>query len=158
MNWKGFGRNMSLPYWKALSRHSPGGFEKNHEKPVRLAGLRADISTRDLPNTKRECWPVGHDVRGLAIEVSWVIVRSTPLTGHWSWFAGQERGRDENVQHLYRSVGVFSEHLNTKLFVLQALTTLYLPACSYVMYDYMHFCLFKDAVTSSDYIAQIMSW
>jgi hypothetical protein len=37
LNWKGFGRYRSLPNYKALSRHSPGGTEENHEK--RQSGL-----------------------------------------------------------------------------------------------------------------------
>jgi hypothetical protein len=31
---------------------------------VRIAGLRAEIWTRDLPNRK-ECWPLDHDVRNI---------------------------------------------------------------------------------------------
>jgi hypothetical protein len=42
--------------FKVLSQHLPGWTEKNHEKPpVRIAGLRAEIWNRDLPNTKQEC-------------------------------------------------------------------------------------------------------
>jgi hypothetical protein len=38
-NWKGFGRKRSWPNFKVLSRHSPGGTEKNHEKTqVSIAG------------------------------------------------------------------------------------------------------------------------
>jgi hypothetical protein len=32
MNWKGFGRKRSWPYFKVLSRHSPGGTKENHKK------------------------------------------------------------------------------------------------------------------------------
>jgi hypothetical protein len=31
MDWKGFGRKLSRPNFKALSRHSPGGTEINPE-------------------------------------------------------------------------------------------------------------------------------
>jgi hypothetical protein len=31
MNWTGFGRKRSWPNCKVLSRHSPGGNEKNNE-------------------------------------------------------------------------------------------------------------------------------
>jgi hypothetical protein len=34
-----------------LSRNLPGGTEEN----LRIAGLRAEIWTRDLPNMKQEC-------------------------------------------------------------------------------------------------------
>jgi hypothetical protein len=33
----------------------PGVGDKNHEIPVRIAGVRADIWAQDLPNTKHEC-------------------------------------------------------------------------------------------------------
>jgi hypothetical protein len=33
--------------------HLPGGTEEIHEKPVSIAGLRAEIRTRDLLNTKQ---------------------------------------------------------------------------------------------------------
>jgi hypothetical protein len=33
MNWKGFGRKQLWSNFKVLSWHSPGGTEKNHEKP-----------------------------------------------------------------------------------------------------------------------------
>jgi hypothetical protein len=32
-------------------------------------GLRAEIWTRDLPNTKNEHWPVDHDVRSPTYEI-----------------------------------------------------------------------------------------
>jgi hypothetical protein len=35
---------------RGLSRHLPGGTEKDYEKSVRIAGLRAEILTRDIPN------------------------------------------------------------------------------------------------------------
>jgi hypothetical protein len=39
------------------------GTEENHENAsTRMAGLRAAIYTRDLPNTKQECLPLDHDV------------------------------------------------------------------------------------------------
>jgi hypothetical protein len=40
--------------FKVRSRHFPSVTEKNHEKSVRLAGLRVEILTRDLPNIKRD--------------------------------------------------------------------------------------------------------
>jgi hypothetical protein len=57
MNYKRFGRNRSWTNFKALSRRSPRQTEENHEKPrktsFRIANLRAEIWTRDLPNTKQ---------------------------------------------------------------------------------------------------------
>jgi hypothetical protein len=32
-----------VAYFKVLSWHSPRGTEKNHDKPVRIAGLKAEI-------------------------------------------------------------------------------------------------------------------
>jgi hypothetical protein len=43
LNWKEFGRKWLRPNFEVLSRHSPGGTEENHEKPVGIAGLRAEI-------------------------------------------------------------------------------------------------------------------
>jgi hypothetical protein len=41
LNLKGFGRKRSWPNLKILSRHSPGGSEKAHEKtPMRISGRR----------------------------------------------------------------------------------------------------------------------
>jgi hypothetical protein len=40
-----------------------GGTEENHKESVRIAGPRAKILTRDLPNTKQECQPLGRDVQ-----------------------------------------------------------------------------------------------
>jgi hypothetical protein len=40
---KAFGRKQSWPNFKALFRHSPGETEQNHEKPARIAGVRAEI-------------------------------------------------------------------------------------------------------------------
>jgi hypothetical protein len=54
MDWKGFGRKRSLPNFKVLYWQS-GGAEENHGKPVRIAGLRTDICTRDIPNMTWEC-------------------------------------------------------------------------------------------------------
>jgi hypothetical protein len=51
MNWKVFGRKRSWPNFKVLSRHSSEGYEKNREKD-RIVGLKAEIWTRDLPNTE----------------------------------------------------------------------------------------------------------
>jgi hypothetical protein len=36
------------------SRHSSGGIEESHEKPVRMAGLRVEIVNRHLPTTNRD--------------------------------------------------------------------------------------------------------
>jgi hypothetical protein len=44
-----------VAYFKALSRNMPGGIEENHENPVRITDLRADISSRNLPNMKWKC-------------------------------------------------------------------------------------------------------
>jgi hypothetical protein len=51
MNWKLFGKKRSLPNVMVLSKHSPGGTVENHYNLVRIAGLRAEISTLDLPNS-----------------------------------------------------------------------------------------------------------
>jgi hypothetical protein len=42
--------------FKVISRHLTAGTEENHDK-LRIAGLRAEIGTRDLPNsnTKEDC-------------------------------------------------------------------------------------------------------
>jgi hypothetical protein len=40
---------------KILSQHLPEGTEGNHENPIRIAGLRDEISTDDLLNTRQEC-------------------------------------------------------------------------------------------------------
>jgi hypothetical protein len=53
-SWKGCGRKRSSPNFK-VSRHLPGGTEENHEIPVWISGLRVEILTRDLLNTKQEC-------------------------------------------------------------------------------------------------------
>jgi hypothetical protein len=53
MNCKGFDRNRSWSNFKALSGHSIGGNEENHEIPQ--SGLRAEILTWDIPYTKQEC-------------------------------------------------------------------------------------------------------
>jgi hypothetical protein len=50
---KGYGGKRS---WPNL-RYYPGmclETDENHEKPVRMAGFRAEILTTDLPNTKQE--------------------------------------------------------------------------------------------------------
>jgi hypothetical protein len=39
-----------MTLFKAVSQHLPGGPEKNHEKPVRIAGLQAKIWTWDFLN------------------------------------------------------------------------------------------------------------
>jgi hypothetical protein len=43
MNWKEFGRKMSWPNFKLLSRNFSGGTEKTTESSFRIAGLRAEI-------------------------------------------------------------------------------------------------------------------
>jgi hypothetical protein len=40
---------------KVLPLQLRGGTEEPYENPVRLAGLRAEIWTRELPNTKQVC-------------------------------------------------------------------------------------------------------
>jgi putative SOS response-associated peptidase YedK len=50
MNWKGFERKQPWPNFKVLFCHMPEGIEKTHKKPVRIAGLWAEIWTRDLLN------------------------------------------------------------------------------------------------------------
>jgi hypothetical protein len=36
---------------------------KPRKTSVRIAGLRSEIWTRDIPNTKQECYQIGSDVR-----------------------------------------------------------------------------------------------
>jgi hypothetical protein len=51
MNWKGFGRRRSWPNFNVLSRHSPGGTEKNYEKicqGIRSSGPRFEPGTSRL--------------------------------------------------------------------------------------------------------------
>jgi hypothetical protein len=48
--------------FKELFRHLTGGNEENHKK-IRTAGLQANIWTRDLTNTKQECYALDHDAR-----------------------------------------------------------------------------------------------
>jgi hypothetical protein len=56
MNWNTCVKAI-VAYFKALFRHLPGGTEENREKnTVTIASLRAEIWTRDLPNTKQKCW------------------------------------------------------------------------------------------------------
>jgi hypothetical protein len=43
MNLEGFLRKRSWPNFKALTRHSPIETEKNHENPVRIVALWAEI-------------------------------------------------------------------------------------------------------------------
>jgi hypothetical protein len=38
-------------YFKVLFVYLPGGTEEQHKNPDQVAGLRAEIWTRDLPNT-----------------------------------------------------------------------------------------------------------
>jgi hypothetical protein len=47
-----FGRNLALVAVKALAWRDWG---KSRTMSVRISGLWAEISTRDLPNTKQEC-------------------------------------------------------------------------------------------------------
>jgi hypothetical protein len=55
MNWKRCGTTLVWPSLKVLSRYFPGRTEENHKTSVRTAGIRAEIWTRDLPNTKLKC-------------------------------------------------------------------------------------------------------
>jgi hypothetical protein len=41
--------------FKMLSQHLHGQTEEIHEKPVRVASLRAEILTPNFLNTKHEC-------------------------------------------------------------------------------------------------------
>jgi hypothetical protein len=54
MIWKGFSRKRSWPDFKVLSQNSSGETEENYEK-LRIAALRSQITTRDLPNMKQVC-------------------------------------------------------------------------------------------------------
>jgi hypothetical protein len=44
-------------YFKVLSRNFHGGTKENHTKKpsVIVAGLRTEIDTQNLPNTKQDC-------------------------------------------------------------------------------------------------------
>jgi hypothetical protein len=54
INWKDLeGSGRGLIYGTAPAFY--GGTEENHEKPVRISGLLAEIRTQDLPNTKQVC-------------------------------------------------------------------------------------------------------
>jgi hypothetical protein len=53
MNCEGFGMKRFWPNLKVLYRNSPGRTEEKHEKSLRIAGLRDEISTKDLLNTKK---------------------------------------------------------------------------------------------------------
>jgi hypothetical protein len=53
MNWKRYGKNRlwsKIPSWHLL-----GGTEENCKKPVRIAGLQAEILTWDRLKTKQQC-------------------------------------------------------------------------------------------------------
>jgi hypothetical protein len=41
--------------FKVLSRHLPAETEDNHENPIRIVSLRAEIWILDLPNVKQDC-------------------------------------------------------------------------------------------------------
>jgi hypothetical protein len=41
---------MVMAYFEVLSWHFPGRTEKSHENPVRIAGLRVEVSTQDFLN------------------------------------------------------------------------------------------------------------
>jgi hypothetical protein len=63
MNRKGCGRKWS---WSTLSNYTAFAWRswgKPRKTSVTIAGLRAEILTRILLNTKQGCWPLGHDVR-----------------------------------------------------------------------------------------------
>jgi hypothetical protein len=52
MNWKGFRRKRKWPNFRILPQHSLEGTEENMKTSVRIAGLLAEISTRDIPQTR----------------------------------------------------------------------------------------------------------
>jgi hypothetical protein len=55
MNWKGFGRKhlgLILRYYSCILLE---GLRKTTKVSVRVTGLQAEISARDLRNAKREC-------------------------------------------------------------------------------------------------------
>jgi hypothetical protein len=56
------GRGRGL-IWGTILAFFPEGTEENHEKPIGIAGLGAEIWTRYGPNTKQECEPLDLDVR-----------------------------------------------------------------------------------------------
>jgi hypothetical protein len=54
VKWEGFGNNSSWAYFKVLSRNFNGEAEEKPRKPVMIAGIRGEIQTQDLPNTRQE--------------------------------------------------------------------------------------------------------
>jgi hypothetical protein len=55
MNWKGRGRMLSGPNLRYYSGICVEGLSKPQRISVSIAGLCAEILTRDLPNAKKEC-------------------------------------------------------------------------------------------------------
>jgi hypothetical protein len=57
-------RKRSWPNFLVISRHYPGGAEKTQKKPsVTIVGLRAEISTQDLPNTTQHSTTTFYEIR-----------------------------------------------------------------------------------------------
>jgi hypothetical protein len=54
MNWKGCEKRRSWPKLRYYQGIYLEGLRKIKKTSVRIAGLRAEIGTRDLPNTKQE--------------------------------------------------------------------------------------------------------
>jgi hypothetical protein len=61
--WKGYGRKLSWLNIKVVWVFAWRDWGKPWKPSVRIAGLRAKTWTRDLPNKKQNCWPLGRDVR-----------------------------------------------------------------------------------------------
>jgi hypothetical protein len=50
-----------------ILRHYPG-IRLEGLRKTRIAGVKADILTRDCPNTKQNCYPFGHDILKIPVE------------------------------------------------------------------------------------------
>jgi hypothetical protein len=59
---EGSDRGLILRYYPGICLE---GLRKNTKCSVRIADLRGEILTRDLPNTKQECEVVGHHLKNL---------------------------------------------------------------------------------------------
>jgi hypothetical protein len=57
---EGSGRGLTLSYYSSICLD---GLRQSRKTSDREASLRAEIWTRDLPNSKQECWQIDHWVR-----------------------------------------------------------------------------------------------
>jgi hypothetical protein len=59
--WERIWKEEVVALCKVLSRYLGKRTEENHERIVRIAGLRAEIWTRYLPSTKQANYPLDYD-------------------------------------------------------------------------------------------------